>query len=312
MYYDCRYISACEAAWRIFGFDINFRELAVERLSFHLPNQQGVIFNDDDLIEEVVNEATVKETTFLAWFEANKRYPKARSLTYTQLPTQFEFKHDSREWCERKSSYSIGRLYYVRLGLGELHYLRVLLTFTKGATCYEDIRIINGVVYPTFKDACYAMGLLDDDKEYVEGIVEASNWSSGVYLHDILLKERHRLSSKDHMILNMLRLNGRRLKDYPPMPLPNDAIMNNMDNVLMREELNYDQNLMRSQHDSLLSSLTSEQRNIYDLVMNAVDNSTGGLFFVNGFEGSEKTYIWNTLTSGLCSHGSTVLASMSC
>ena len=39
-YYDCRYISACEAAWRLFGFDIQVKEPAVIRLPFHLPEQQ--------------------------------------------------------------------------------------------------------------------------------------------------------------------------------------------------------------------------------------------------------------------------------
>lgn len=46
MYYDCRYISPCEAAWRIFGFDIHYRSPAVERLSFHLPGEQNVVFED--------------------------------------------------------------------------------------------------------------------------------------------------------------------------------------------------------------------------------------------------------------------------
>ncbi|XP_074284292.1 uncharacterized protein LOC141608843 [Silene latifolia] len=31
-FYDCRYLSACEAVWRIFGFDIHYRTPAVERL----------------------------------------------------------------------------------------------------------------------------------------------------------------------------------------------------------------------------------------------------------------------------------------
>ncbi|KAI5404184.1 hypothetical protein KIW84_051358 [Lathyrus oleraceus] len=39
MYYDCRYLSACEAAWRIFIFDINYREPTVERLNFHLKDE---------------------------------------------------------------------------------------------------------------------------------------------------------------------------------------------------------------------------------------------------------------------------------
>ncbi|KAF7812780.1 putative nuclease HARBI1 [Senna tora] len=167
-------------------------EPSVEHLPFHLPNEQGIIFNDDDPIEDVVNDATIKETKFLAWFEANKRIQKP-----------------------------------------------------------EDIALAN--------------------------------------------------------IENMLRLNDRSLKDYPPKSIPNDSIMDNMTNVLMSEELNYDRELLRSKHDALIFSLTSEQRNIYDLVMNVVNNSTGELFFVSDFGGSWKTYIWNTLTSGIRSNGLIVL-----
>ncbi|XP_074299273.1 uncharacterized protein LOC141630336 [Silene latifolia] len=38
-FYDCGYLSACEAAWRIFGFDIHYRTPAVERLQYHLPDE---------------------------------------------------------------------------------------------------------------------------------------------------------------------------------------------------------------------------------------------------------------------------------
>ncbi|XP_074314425.1 uncharacterized protein LOC141649639 [Silene latifolia] len=37
-FYDCRYLSACEAAWRIFGIDIHYRTPAIERLQYHLPD----------------------------------------------------------------------------------------------------------------------------------------------------------------------------------------------------------------------------------------------------------------------------------
>ncbi|XP_023771698.2 uncharacterized protein LOC111920364 [Lactuca sativa] len=36
-YYDCRYLSACEASWWIFGFDVHYRYPSVVRLPFHLP-----------------------------------------------------------------------------------------------------------------------------------------------------------------------------------------------------------------------------------------------------------------------------------
>ena len=44
-YLDCRYISPCEAAWRIFEFPIHHREPAVEKLVSHLENMNQVLFN---------------------------------------------------------------------------------------------------------------------------------------------------------------------------------------------------------------------------------------------------------------------------
>ncbi len=38
-YFDCRYVSTSEAAWRIFKFDMHERFLIVEHLQYHLPNQ---------------------------------------------------------------------------------------------------------------------------------------------------------------------------------------------------------------------------------------------------------------------------------
>ncbi|XP_072087913.1 uncharacterized protein [Arachis hypogaea] len=52
-YYDCRYISACEAALRLFGFEIHYKELNVIRFPFHLPGQQSVIYEDNDAIDNV-------------------------------------------------------------------------------------------------------------------------------------------------------------------------------------------------------------------------------------------------------------------
>ncbi|CAH9068799.1 unnamed protein product, partial [Cuscuta epithymum] len=79
MYYDCRYISPCEAAWRVYGFEIQYKNPPVERLSFHLPNEQSIVFNDDQPLDLVVNTTSVRDSMFTAWMEANKTYPEARS-----------------------------------------------------------------------------------------------------------------------------------------------------------------------------------------------------------------------------------------
>ncbi|KAL6518110.1 hypothetical protein OROMI_033811 [Orobanche minor] len=49
-YVECRYISACEAVWRIMGYDIHYKDPPVERLSFHMEGEQSVTFKDGDLI----------------------------------------------------------------------------------------------------------------------------------------------------------------------------------------------------------------------------------------------------------------------
>ncbi|KAM3381588.1 hypothetical protein P3S68_007161 [Capsicum galapagoense] len=55
MYYDCRYISPCEAVWRILKFPIHHREPPVEILLFHLEDEQYVFFSNEDPIENVTN-----------------------------------------------------------------------------------------------------------------------------------------------------------------------------------------------------------------------------------------------------------------
>jgi hypothetical protein len=47
-YLDYHYVSALKAAWRIFKFDMHERFPTVQRLQYHLPNMQMVLFDDDD------------------------------------------------------------------------------------------------------------------------------------------------------------------------------------------------------------------------------------------------------------------------
>ena len=44
---------------------------------------------------------------------------------------------------------------------------------------------MNNIVYPTNQIACYALGLLGDDKEYDESIEKASFWSTSTQLHQL-------------------------------------------------------------------------------------------------------------------------------
>ncbi|KAM3343634.1 hypothetical protein P3S68_025723 [Capsicum galapagoense] len=186
MYYDCRYISSSESAWRILGFPIQNRKPPVERIVFHLKNEQNVIFSDDDLIDDVANRSSARKSMFLSWFEVNKEFPEARELNYAKFPLKFVWKKDSKKWEKRKmSTFFIGRIFFVPPESGELYYLRLLLNVIRGAKIFEDLNKVNYHDHTTFRDTCYALGLLDDDKEYVDAIKEASDWGMPSYLRQL-------------------------------------------------------------------------------------------------------------------------------
>jgi hypothetical protein len=71
-YLDCCYVSTSEAAWRIFKFDMHERFPAIERLQYHLPNQQMVLFNDDNDVQEVATWSAIFRTMLMEWFKINQ------------------------------------------------------------------------------------------------------------------------------------------------------------------------------------------------------------------------------------------------
>jgi len=85
-YLDCCYVSASEGTWRIFKFDMHERFPTVERLQYHLPNQQMVMFDDDDDVQEVATRSAISRTMLTEWFKTNQELKVARSLTFDQFP----------------------------------------------------------------------------------------------------------------------------------------------------------------------------------------------------------------------------------
>ena len=92
------------------------------------------------------------------------------------------YKENLFKWKPKKQDFAIGRIMHMPPKKKKKIYLWLLLNIQRDCTCYEDIRIVDHVVYLTFKNAFYALGLLDDDKEYIDGIKEASRWASTAYL----------------------------------------------------------------------------------------------------------------------------------
>jgi hypothetical protein len=63
----------------------------------------------------------------------------------------------------------------------------MMLTVIKGATCYDDLRKIGETQYFSYRDACFAMGFLEDDRVYITAIKEAKDWGSSHFLRRLFV-----------------------------------------------------------------------------------------------------------------------------
>ncbi|XP_076935912.1 uncharacterized protein LOC143602806 [Bidens hawaiensis] len=78
-------------------------------------------------------------------------------------------------------------------------------------------------------------------------------------------------------------------------------------NQLIMEETSYDFESLQHEFDVLFATLTDEQRGVYNEIIKAVEKGKGGVFFVYGYGGTGKTFMWKTLASSLRSKGLIVL-----
>jgi len=101
---------------------------------------------------------------------------------------------------------------------------------------------------------------------------------------------------------------GRSFQDFSTMPLPvynEDEV--DYSNRLIRDEMCYNKGALTDEHQELLQNLTDEQKAVYKKIMSAVITNSGGFFFLYGFGGTGKTFIWRTLSAAIRSKGDIVL-----
>ncbi|KAJ4786766.1 ATP-dependent DNA helicase pif1, partial [Rhynchospora pubera] len=347
-YLDCRYLTPHESIWLVFSYDIHYSYPSVERLLVHLASQNNVVFRDFQELGEIAESDSFGFTKLMAWFELNKTDELARLLTYIEIPTKFTWKQNEKKWARRiQNRKRLARMLFVHPNAGELYYLRMLLNIVCGPTSFEDIRTVDGIVYPIFKEACDALGLLENDNEWLYTLQEAAGTASSQQVRklfvdillfsevtnilflwdacwrlmgdDILYNIRHQcrvpqfncsdVMLKDHILYELedMLISRGHSLQSVKLPQPTEERIYQESNTLLAQQLSYNTVELREQVPILISGLNHEQKNIMDKILISVQNKQAKQFFIYGPGGTGKTYLWTALTAKLRSEGKIVL-----
>uniref|UniRef100_A0AC35GRF3 DNA helicase n=1 Tax=Panagrolaimus sp. PS1159 TaxID=55785 RepID=A0AC35GRF3_9BILA len=153
-YEDFRYISACEAHWRLSDFWMYRLSHSVDRLPVHLENEQTVYMGENPDETEMDN-AKNKDSKLMAFFKVNQEKEKEIEKVKAQIE---QLKTEGKN----------------------VNHIKVpeKLLYIPGPTSFENIRTVEGKTYESNRDACVALGLVLNDKLYEDTLYEALNHTS--------------------------------------------------------------------------------------------------------------------------------------
>jgi hypothetical protein len=92
------------------------------------------------------------------------------------------------------------------------------------------------------------------------------------------------------------------------LPVPDHIGMASSDNRLILDELSYDSHMLASFVENDIPKLNSSQNQVFEAICNSVFNNSGETFFVYGYGGMGKTFLWTALLNFIRSHGKIALA----
>ena len=357
-YQNARYVSSNKAAWRILEFPIHERDPLVQQLAVHLKNGQCVYFTEDAALERASGDPP--KTTLTEFFALCRVDSFAKTLLYADIPKYYTWSNKS--WRRRKQgtdvagfpgvkeAHVLGRVYTINPCQGECFYLRLLLHHTRGPRSFAELKTVEGDLCSSYHEACFRLGLLEDDNQYHLAMQEASVSNSASSLRPLFaviltwcepsnpldIYERH----KEHMAEDFLHQQRTRLNDNDlgfnddifnlalndiqdkvlsmggrelsefGLPQP-QAVDNDRFARVYHREIDYNQGEQQAYVEHNLPMLTADQREVYDCFFSMIDGNEGGMLFLDAPGGTGKTFLINLILAKLRSEGNIALATAS-
>ncbi|KAL7294873.1 hypothetical protein TKK_0011797 [Trichogramma kaykai] len=341
-YINARYVGPSEAVWRILSKPLHDKSHVIIRLPVHLPNYHNVVIHTDPHIEDA--ESALNQVSMLMdYFALNKRDPEARKYLYSDIPIHYTFLNKEnqngikeKKWRKRRKFINcFGRMYSVSPTQTELFHLRILLMRVKGATSFDHLKTVNGVVHESFTSACLALGLIENDEEWSNSMREAAVFMMPKQLRNLYVRilihcnpldplklwnDYKNMMSEDfarnynqnysyvkaiHDIQSILQREGKSLNDYPQLKnlyqlLTSTTIPNDDHNDISNDEL-----LNIGLHR--MNNMNVKQKEITERILKTALNchneyNQKNCFFIDGPGGSGKTYVYETIWHILKGH----------
>ena len=333
-YLQGRYIGPTEAIWRLFEFPLHQEFPPVIHLAIHLEGEQTVSFPAGATTEQIQERMGSARSTLMAFFEYNRLNEDGWQLLYHEFPTKYVFDKKERIWRPRQRGQAIGRMYHCNPFQGEKYYLRMLLTVVRGPTSFDYLKIVHGQQYSSYQQACIALGLLEDDQEWVHCFEKAVHFSTrntlrtlfvtalmfgnvadpqslwsrfGEKICDDLPYQLHYRTDippgleHPHLDYGLFLLQqkltdfGKNLMDFH-LPLPSHIWRPTESNSLITAELSYDIVEQAAVAEQRRDMLNSGQAQCFQRIVNSLEqNPHRSHFFLQGPAGTGKTFLYNYL-----------------
>ncbi|XP_021768964.1 uncharacterized protein LOC110733236 [Chenopodium quinoa] len=133
-------------------------------LQVHLPNMQTVCVHPHERLQAVVSNSKRSRTQLTEFFAMNSASEDGLGYLYGEFCEHYTWEQSTKTWKQRvQNKLSIGRLSFVYPAEGERFFLRLLLLHVRSPKSFEDLRTVNGHLYPTFQEAAVKLGIIEDD-----------------------------------------------------------------------------------------------------------------------------------------------------
>ncbi|XP_056690321.1 uncharacterized protein [Spinacia oleracea] len=308
-YQSGRWVSPCEASWRIFGFDLFEMHPSVLPLPVHLPNMKTVQVRPHEQLDAVIASDKRARTPLTEFFKLNATTPGGPRYRYGQFPEHYRWDASNKQWLKRKNNVVvIGRLAFVAPAEGERYYLRFLLTHVSGPKSFTDLLTVDGHRCTTFQEAALKLKLLEEDNVVDLCLAKACEVQMPAALRRLFATVLMFCQASDPTAMwfkyyaaisqcysHQFPESGNRVKHLTVRSI--EQYLEAMDDEFTRTKDIIDALDAPIPQECIYcrDRLNPAQQEAFDCIIDHVVRGKAGAFFIDGPGGTGKTFLYNSL-----------------